>query len=173
MAEASAAVERRKASASPPKGEEEKRTRGRARSASRWQHPMRGEAPRDSCAFSALRLPLFFGGKSLVALVGKTRARVRRENRITCFTLPCRGRVAARRDAGWGARRRREFAARCARFHPIPPRCARRPSPLQGKVKKWRSVTSSTGAWRCRSGFLPCLRRRAARCASSPAPAGS
>jgi len=44
---------------------------------------MRGEAPRDSCAFSALRLPLFFGGKSFVALVGKTRAQVRRENEIT------------------------------------------------------------------------------------------
>ena len=34
------------------------------------------------CAFSALRLPLFFGGKRFVALVGKTRARVRRENEI-------------------------------------------------------------------------------------------
>src|ERR1700684_2080547 len=73
MAEASAAVERRKASAS-------RWTRGRARSAFGWQHPMRGVAPRDSCAFSALRLPLFFGGKSFVALVCKTRARVRREN---------------------------------------------------------------------------------------------
>jgi len=44
------AVERRKASAS-------RWTRGRARSAFGWQHPMRGMAPRDSCAFSALRLP--------------------------------------------------------------------------------------------------------------------
>jgi hypothetical protein len=53
MAEASAAVERRKASAS-------RWTRGRARRAFGWRHPMRGVAPRDSCAFSALRLPLFF-----------------------------------------------------------------------------------------------------------------
>src|SRR5580704_1068237 len=65
MAEASAAVERRKASASPSRpppqaGEEEKRTRGFARRAFGWRHPMRGEASRDSCAFSALRLPLFF-----------------------------------------------------------------------------------------------------------------
>src|SRR6202451_4063436 len=73
MAEARAAVERRKASAL-------RSARGRARSALGWQHPMRGEAPRDSCAFSALRLPLFFGGKIFAALLCKTRARVRREN---------------------------------------------------------------------------------------------
>ena len=36
-----------------------------------------------------------------------------------------------------------------------------------------KQLTSSTTAWHCRSGFLPCLRRRAARCASTPAPAGS
>src|SRR5580704_4411531 len=53
-----AAVERRKASAS-------RWTRGPARSAYGWQHPMRGEAPRDSCAFSALRLPLFFWRQKL------------------------------------------------------------------------------------------------------------
>src|ERR1700730_14587326 len=77
MAGVRTAVERRKASAF-------RWTRGHARSAYGWQHPMRGVAPRDSCAFSALRLPLFFGGKSLVALVGKTRAQVRRENEGAC-----------------------------------------------------------------------------------------
>jgi len=80
-------VERRKASAL-------RSARGRARSAFGWQHPMRGEAPRDSCAFSALRLPLFFGGKSFVALVGKTRARVHRENGIARAIRP--------RDSGGG-----------------------------------------------------------------------
>ena len=70
MAEASAAVERRKASAAPSRpppqaGEEEKGTRGFARSAFGWQHPMRGVASRDSRAFSALRLPLFFWRQKL------------------------------------------------------------------------------------------------------------
>jgi hypothetical protein len=55
---------------------------------------MRGEASRDSCAFSALRLPLFFGGKSFVALVGKTRTRVRRGNEIA--------RAIRAREAGEG-----------------------------------------------------------------------
>ena len=49
---------------------------------------MRGVAPRDSRAFSALRLPLFFGGKSFVALVGKTRAQVRRGNEIAFLSAP-------------------------------------------------------------------------------------
>src|ERR1700719_921256 len=63
---------------------------------------MRGVAPRDSCAFSALRLPLFFGGKSLVALVGKTRAPVRRENEIArAIRLRYRG-------GGWRALLRRD-----------------------------------------------------------------
>src|ERR1700688_4725862 len=44
MAEASAAVERREASAF-------RCTRGHARSADGWQHPLRGEAPRDSRAY--------------------------------------------------------------------------------------------------------------------------
>src|SRR5580700_8366957 len=34
------------------------------------------------------------------------------------FTLPCRGRVAARRDAGWGARRRRESQRATRAFTP-------------------------------------------------------
>src|SRR5580704_13117130 len=58
MAGVRTAVERRKASAS-------RWTRGHARSAYGWQHPMRGEAPRDSRAFSALRLPLFFWRQKL------------------------------------------------------------------------------------------------------------
>jgi hypothetical protein len=55
---------------------------------------MRGEAPRDSCAFLALRLPLFFGGKGFVASVCKTRAQLRRENEIARTIRP--------RDSGGG-----------------------------------------------------------------------
>jgi hypothetical protein len=56
---------------------------------------MRGEAPRDSCAFSALRLPLFFlEAKEFVALVGKPRARERRENESACHLL-----IRAARDS--------------------------------------------------------------------------
>ena len=56
---------------------------------------MRGEAPRDSCAFSALRLPLFFGGKSFVAFfLDKPRTRVRRENESARAFRP--------RDSGGG-----------------------------------------------------------------------
>jgi len=57
----------------------------------------------------------------------------RREHGIAFFTLPWRGRVAHRRCAGWGARRCRESQRACARFHPIPPRFARRPSPSRGR----------------------------------------
>jgi hypothetical protein len=73
MAGASAAVERRKASAL-------RSARGRARSAFGWQHPMRGEAPRDSCAFSALRLPLFFWRQKLGGFGRQTSGALRREN---------------------------------------------------------------------------------------------
>src|SRR5580700_9643828 len=34
--------------------------------------------------------------------LGRARMQMRRENEIACFTLPCRGRVASRSDAGWG-----------------------------------------------------------------------
>jgi hypothetical protein len=53
MAEASAAVERREACAS-------RWTRGFARSADGWQHPLRGEAPRDSRAYRRSASLLFF-----------------------------------------------------------------------------------------------------------------
>src|SRR6202030_4427904 len=65
--------------------------------------------------------PYFFGGKRLVALVGKPRAQVRRENEIACFTLPWRGRVAHRRCAGGGARRWREAERGARGPPPIPP----------------------------------------------------
>jgi hypothetical protein len=172
--------------------------------------------------------------------VAGTRSRV--------FTLPCRGRVAARRDAGWvlggaGSRsalcalslqpaalrvadaprrrslRRRTAAEgrlptfplqgkvvcvvarnfklrfRCGRFcsHEEaseyvwtsprllrrvescapPPPCFAGWSPSPASRGGGKTITSSASAWRCRSGSWPCLRRRAARCASSPAPAGS
>ena len=153
MAEASAAVERRKASA--------------LRSA-------RGRAPQstdDWCAFSALRLPLFFWRQKIGGF-GRQNPDADCVAGTICFTLPCRGRVAHRWCAGWGARLRRESQRARARFHPIPPPFGRRPSPSRGRCRFCR-VTSSASAWRCRSGFLLCLRRTAARCASTPAPAGS
>src|SRR5580700_10601342 len=101
MAEASAAVGRRKASA--------------LRSA-------RGRAPQstdDWCAFSALRLPLFFWRRKDWWLWSAKPGRgLRRGNESACFTLPCRGRVAARRDAGWGARRCRDSQRALRAFTP-------------------------------------------------------
>src|ERR1700722_13624158 len=81
MAEASAAVERRKASAS-------RWTRGRAQSAIGWQHPLRGEAPRDSCAFSALRLPLFFWRQKICSFCRQNSDAMRRENEAACTIRP-------------------------------------------------------------------------------------
>jgi hypothetical protein len=50
--------------------------------------PCSAEYGHGRCAFSALRLPLFFGGKSFVASVGKTRARLRRENESARTSAP-------------------------------------------------------------------------------------
>jgi hypothetical protein len=75
MAGASAAVERRKASA--PRS---------ARAAS-------DDAAQD-LRLSALCLPLFFGGEHFVPFVAKTRMRMHRENEIA-FLAPCgRGQIA-------------------------------------------------------------------------------
>src|SRR5579864_2100111 len=51
-----------------------------ARSADGWRHPLRGEAPRDSCAFSALRLPLFFWRQKLGGFGRQNSGAMRREN---------------------------------------------------------------------------------------------
>jgi hypothetical protein len=212
MVEASAAVERRKASAS-------RWTRGRARSAFGWQHPMRGEAPRDSCAFSALRLPLSFGGKRFVALVGKTRAPYTARTRALASPSPAGGgsRTAGARGGVHGGAGSRSALARA--FTPsrrasrgdLPPPgegglhrragrgasfslrkilfagskkkrasenvwtaprllcrvevCApsttllRRVVPLPRCRGGGKTITSSTSAWRCRSGSSLCLRR--------------
>src|SRR6202040_252754 len=82
---------------------------------------MRGVAPRDSCAFSALRLPLFFGGKSFVALVGKPRARMRRENERARIIRPAkrgRGTTGARvaSEPWWRGRRSRSFVFVAGQF---------------------------------------------------------
>ena len=192
MVEASAAVERRKASAS-------RWTRGRARSASGWQHPMRGEAPRDSCAFSALRLPLFFwrqkiGGfgrqnpdadcvagmralaPSAPATAGEGDHWSSRSERTVVEGAPelelrflCK-RFSLQEEASehvWTSRRLLRRVESCA------PSTALRAVPLPRFAGAEGGVTSSASAWRCRSGFWLCLRRRAARCASTPAPAGS
>jgi hypothetical protein len=58
--------------------------------------------------------PYFFGGKSLVALVGKTRAQVRRENGIAFLSAPAqrgRGTTGAREasEPWWRGRRTRSF----------------------------------------------------------------
>jgi hypothetical protein len=113
MAEASAAVGRRKASAL-------RSARGRA--------PLSTD---DWCAFSALRLPLFFlEAKDQWLWSAKLGRGLRRGNESARTIRP--------RDSGGG-----------------------------------KTITSSASAWRCRSGFLLCLRRRAARFASTRAPAGS
>jgi hypothetical protein len=81
MAEASAAVERRKASAPPP---DLPRKRGRERKG-RAPHPMMRPI---NLRLSALCLPLFFGGEHFVPFVTKTRMRMYRENDIARTILP-------------------------------------------------------------------------------------
>src|SRR5580700_7133085 len=178
MAEASAAVERRKASAS-------RWTRGRARSASGWQHPMRGEAPRDSCAFSALRLPLFFWRQKLcgfgrqnpdadgvagtafhVVIAGHSRSKngvaslaydpaIHAELRLALPSpfLSLHFRMDHRVKPGGDERkkeRRRHSApgGEAPSPHPLPARGEREPP--ASREEKFSCVTSSTGAWRCR-----------------------
>jgi hypothetical protein len=87
--------------------------RRRMATSAAWRGPTR-----QSRLFGAPPPLILFGGKSLVALVGKTRARVRRENESARFTLPWRGRVAHRRCAGWGARRRRDSQRAARAFTP-------------------------------------------------------
>jgi hypothetical protein len=65
--------------------------------------------------------------------IDQTPTRIALRERDCVFTLPCRGRVAHRRCAEWGARRCRESQRAYARFHPNPPRFARRPSPSRGR----------------------------------------
>jgi hypothetical protein len=112
MAKASAAVERRKASA--------------LRSA-------RGRAPQstdDWCAFSALRLPLFFlEAKDQWLWSAKPGRGMRRGNEIACFHPPLQGEGRGPKGRGVGCAAMQGVAARCARFHPIPLPFGRRPSP--------------------------------------------
>jgi hypothetical protein len=68
-----AAVERRKASAS-------RWTRGFARSAFGWQHPMRGEAPRDSRAYRRSASLHFFEAKRIRGFGRQTSGAMHREN---------------------------------------------------------------------------------------------
>ena len=106
MAKASAAVERRKASA--------------LRSA-------RGRAPQstdDWCAFSALRLPLFFlEAKDQWLWSAKPGRGMRRGNEIACFHPPLQGEGRGPKGRGVGARRRRESQRAMRAFTPT-----RRPS---------------------------------------------
>ena len=135
----SAVVERRKASAL-------RSARGRA------------EHGHGRCAFSALRLPLFFWRQKIRGFgLQNSGAYASRGRDRLFFTLPCRGRVAHRRCAGWGAGRCRESQRACALSHPNPPsfaiadalhrrslrkvrqpRAACGPSPSRGRWKKVR-----------------------------------
>ena len=48
---------------------------------------MRGEAPRDNCAYRRSASLHFFEATKFVALVGKPRAQMRRENESACHLL--------------------------------------------------------------------------------------
>src|SRR5580698_1259854 len=111
MAEASAAVGRRKASALRS-----------ARAAS-------DDAAQD-LRLSALCLPLFFGGEHFVPFVTKARAQVRRENEPPFHLSPeGRGRVSGANE-GEGVRKLEIFLVRPS---PLTP-----PSPLRGRGSRKR-----------------------------------
>ena len=82
---------------------------------------MRGEAPRDSCAYRRSASLHFFEAKEFVALVGKPRARVRRANEGAFLSAPA---LAGEGDH-WSSRSERtvvegapdaELRFRCTRF---------------------------------------------------------
>jgi hypothetical protein len=189
MAEASAAVERRKASAS-------RWTRGRARSANRWQHLIAWRGPTGQLRLFGAPPPLIFwrqkicgfgrqnsgakcvAGTTFHAVIAGLDPAIHTELRLALpspflslhFSMDHR--VKPGGDERKKERRRNSAPSREAPSpHPLPARGERESQ--ASREEKFSCVTSSTSAWRCRSGFSPCLRRTAARCASTPAPAGS
>ena len=110
-----------------PRWSAERRARSAERAAAPEAHTggnirMRGEAPRDSCAFSALRLPLFFRRQKLGGFGRQNSGAGASRERDHLFHPPLEGEGRAPngsgpsgrpdgrlRCAGWGARRCRDL----------------------------------------------------------------
>ena len=127
-------MERRKASAPEAGGSRKRIVRGarRARGADRWRHLFvwRGYS---ICAFRRSASLFYLEAKHsrLSFLLQNSGANGAAK---TCLLYPpLEGEGRGPKGRGVGCAAMQGFAARCARFHPIPPRFARRPSPSRGR----------------------------------------